>query len=132
MDNRYNVNHPSFLGYSLVHGTFIDLRLWKPQSEFWKYHTKLYKDRTGSDVFPSKVFSDMMRNHHSVVNISPSLNLREETAQNLSYIFLDDATNKEHEQPDYPGLNANYRRAEKQMQKYLTLLVEKIRKEQEQ
>lgn len=130
MPNRYDSSRPGLLGYSIVHGTYIDLRLWKPQSEFWKYHISVYKARTGSDVFPSALFSQMLRDQHSTVDIPPHPELRAETVRNLSYIFIEDAARKENEAINYPGLNAAYHRAKTQMQKYLNKLLTEIRKNQ--
>lgn len=128
-DNRYNESRPHFTGYSLAHGNYIDLRLWRPQSEFWKYHISIYKARTGADLFPAALFTQLFRDRIDIIKLPESYHLRRETVENLSFIFLSDATNKENESWRDLPLNGNFRRAEKQMAKYLDKLQDKFRKE---
>lgn len=120
---------------ALAHGWVIDLSLWKPQSVEWKGNVSYFKDVTNSNLFP--VFSTFSRKNKEPFPVSSDLRLRCEIGDNLAFIFLDDAEHKVDELSTSPDLYRNppkatihiYKRAKKQMEKYLTKLKSLIEKE---
>lgn len=138
-DNKYDTSKPSTIGYSIIHGFYIDLKLWKPQSRFWQNHIDVYKSKTKSDIFPT--FTTWERgceenNSHDEkgyfstwskgeIFIKSYITPRVETVGSLAPIFVSDAlfaeTKKLYNNGDVYFKKVN-KRANKQLKKYLEKL----------
>ena len=124
---RYNVNHYLFLGFALAHGTFIDLRLWRPQSGFWKHRISEYKRLAESDIFPPPRFATLRMGKTFRINIPQELRIRCEIVDRLASVFIDDAAQREFENTGKQEDEQVQKRASKQMCKYLSALNTKLK-----
>lgn len=118
---RYDASYHGGLGYALAHGLFLDLRLWRPQSEEWKDRIKTYKRLVRADVYPS-MHVERYQLYNNVIRIPSELVLRIETPGRLVHFFLEDAAKKEFERTGEKRADLVLNRAKKQLCKYLQKL----------
>lgn len=122
---RYDARTYGSLGYDLAHGTYLDLRLWRPQSVTWKNRIRSFKRFTGTDIYPV-ADPEKWRERSKIVDIPYLLEIRVETPGRLVQIFLSDAEKRELDLGRDPHDEARVKkRARQQLCKYLLKLSNK-------